>query len=448
MFISPIKKWEEKSWMKCVKCGEEVPLFGNNKFTCGCGGLYDVCHLPSFLDGQTPHSLRRLFDERRVSSANGPLQRSGVWRFYELIMPSLPVKDIVTLGEGIIPMWPARSHLSKWIGGDLDLWIMPEGLTPTGSFKDFGGTVAMSVAKASGVKRIGCASTGDTSAMAAAYAAAAGIECSVVLPSGLVTSVQLAQPLAFGAKIILIPGVFDECMRVIRELSDSGRIFPINSINPTRIEGHQATVFLACQFFGWKMPDAFVVPVGNGSNSSSIGKGMRLLHDLGICSNIAKLIGVQSKAANPLALSWEHVQMNGVVKEKHWLQAYAPLNANQLGRTAATAAFIGKPVSYCKVIREVCHSGGAVLSVLENELCEAVMVAGKDGYFICPQTGTALAGLRQAVLRGFVQKGQRVVVVSTATGLKFTEVPAEIGKDLIIKSRTTETSEIADLIGV
>ena len=433
---------EIKSVLRCMRCHAEKDLYGAKNFRCSCGGLYDVCHkgIP------WRQALLGKFDCRATPNHLSPLNNSGVWRFHEFIMPSLPCEDIVSLGEGVLPFWQAGNNLRKWIGGNLDLWIVPEGLTPTGSFKDFGGTVAISVAKKSGVKAIIVASTGDTSAMAAAYAAKAGMKCAVVLPKGKVTDVQLAQPIAHGAKVILIPGNFDECMRVVKELIEAERAFPINSINPTRIEGHQATVFLAYQFFGWEVPDAFVVPIGNGSNSSSIGKGMRLLRDLKVVDKLAKLIGVQSEAANPLASSWEEVQDEGFALPIAWSKAYKP--RVDLGETTATAALIGNPVSYEKVMREICASNGAVLTARETELNEAVLVAGSDGHFVCPQTGTALAGLRQAVERGFVKVGQRVVVVSTATGLKFSHVPVQFGKNLVIETKTCETKEVADIIGI
>lgn len=439
------------SYMRCMDCGDQVDLYGATKFTCDCGGLYDVCH---FAEDNPMNWLRR-FDDRSATGSLlaasqrhlSPLYNSGVWRFHELIMPSLPVEDIVSLGEGILPFWQAGNNLRRWVGGNLDLWIIPEGLTPTGSFKDFGGTVAMSVAKKSGVKAVICASTGDISAMAAAYAAKAGITCVVVLPKGKVTPVQLAQPIAHWAKVVVTPGTFDDCMRIVRELVDTGRTFPINSLNPTRIEGHQATVFLAAQFFGWELPDAFVVPVGNGSNSSSIGKGMRTLYNKRLVNDVGtKLIGAQSLAANPLAKTWEMSQHENVADPDLWKRLYKPFDS--IGVTTATAALIGNPVSYRKVMREINASRGAVLTAQENELNEAVLVAGSDGHFVCPQTGTALAGLRQSVERGIIKPGQRVVVVSTATGLKFPDVPVQFSKNACIESKTCETAEIADIIGV
>src|SRR5680860_309920 len=202
------------SWLECINCGHETSLLEERTFACPkCGGLYDVKHDLkglSFLKAMTD-----IFDNRakNIRIDSDPKTKSGVWRFKEWIMPSIPDNQIVSLGEGNVPIVHAGKHLSAWIG-DVDVYLILEGMTPTGSFKDFGGTVMMSVAKAAGIKAIGCASTGDTSAMAAAYASAAGIDCAVILPEGKVTPAQLAQPLVHGAKVITLPGTFDDCMTV------------------------------------------------------------------------------------------------------------------------------------------------------------------------------------------------------------------------------------------
>ena len=438
------------SLLTCMRCGDSKPLYGAVEFKCHCGGLYDVTHTWDHLQEYSPLQLRQIFDARaRPLAHNGPMTRSGVWRFQELVMPSLLPENIVSLGENATIL-PAGDRLREWVGGDLDLWVIFEGLTMTGSFKDFGGTAHVSVSKQSGVKALICASTGDTSAMAAAYAAPAGISCVVVLPRDDVSPVQLMQPLMHGAKVILVPGSFDECMRIVRELVEQKRAFPINSLHPARIEGHQATVFLAAQFFGWELPDLFVVPVGNGSNTSSIGKGSRLLKNLGFVprDERGRIISVQSTAADPLSSAWEKVQENGVADPSKWAAAYRP--RQHLGKTTATAALIGNPVSCEKVMREINHSRGAILTAREEDLNHAVMVAGSDGFCVCPQTGTALAGLRQAVSRGFVKKGSRVAVVSTATGLKFPEVVRKQseGLGLTQEAKTCSTEEVANLIGV
>ncbi len=434
--------------MQCMRCGSKVPLYGAKSFLCRCGGLYDVRHDFSEIARGGRVYWHDVFDKRCRPVRGHAETTSGVWRFTELVMPSIERYNIVTLGEGVMPFWRAGENLRNWVGGNLDLWIMPEGLTPTASFKDFGGTVMVSVAKQSGVEAIGCASTGDTSAMAAAYAAAAGMKCVVVLPKGKVTDAQLVQPLAYGAKVISIPGSFDDCMRVVRELVDAGKMFPANSLNPARIEGHQATVFLAAQFFDWCLPDWFVVPIGNGSNSSSVGKGMRTLSELGLVGRRSRILGTQSEAANPLAMSWGTVQKDGCAQasESEWMKAYKPLE--ELGDTTATAARIGNPVSAEKVMREVVSADGAVLTVSEIGLNTAVLVAGRDGHFVCPQTGMALAGLRKAVPLGLIRERERVVVVSTAAGIKFPGVVTEYGDGTVLETGSCRTEEIAEAIGV
>ncbi|HBA52267.1 MAG: Threonine synthase [Candidatus Azambacteria bacterium GW2011_GWB2_46_37] len=440
----------QHTYLQCISCDYKTDLLEERKFRCpDCGDLYDIKHNFEPLlksTGTGFNALTLIFDERAKRSVFNPkneaTRSSGVWRFKELIMPYLDEKYIVTLGEGNVPIVPAGKHLSKWLGKDVEVWMILEGMTPTGSFKDFGGTVLMSVAKAAGIQAIACASTGDTSAMTAAYAAAAGIECAVILPKGFVTSVQLAQPLAHGAKIINLPGNFDDCMRVMQELVRDYGVYPANSLNPARIEGHQTTVFLTAQFFGWQLPDWFAVPVGNGSNCSSIGKALRLMESFGR-GTISKILGCQSEAANPLAKSWAMVERGGQADPRDWKMAFRPI---QVGETTATAARIGNPVSRDKVMREIFYTSGAMQIASERDLNEAVAVCGKDGYFVCPQTGIALAGTRNAIKRGWIKKDQKVVVVSTATGLKFTDSVAAGLQNNITDAKDCETSTVAKIL--
>lgn len=446
-----------ESFLKCIRCGEKIPLYGTVIFTCRkevekskfCDGLYDVVH--DGLEKIDHNYLRMLFDSRTRQKVGDVTTMSGVWRFRELVMGSLRKSEIVSLGEGIHPFWEAGRNLRDWIGGGLDLWILPEGLGPTGAFKDNGMTAMVSVAKKNGMKVVTCSSTGDTSASLAAYGAAAGVEVVVFLPAdGNLTSVQLMQPAIHGAKIVLLPGKFDEAMNAVLELAEQGRVFPGNSINPTRIEGHQATVFLTAQFFGWELPDWFVVPVGNGSNTSSVGKGVRLLKELRMVDNTkdVRILGAQAAAASPLARSWRKVKEDGHVLFHRWKQAYQP--GTSTGITAASAMDIDRPVSHEKVMREICASKGAMVIGPEEDMFEALRMAGRDGYALCPQTGIALAGLRLAVQEKRVKPRSRVVVVSTATGLKFPDVLAKAGHDpkRIHRARSASVEEIADILGV
>lgn len=442
----------DQTWLKCISCGYIADLLLERKFQCpNCNGLFDVEHAFPEMDFRQATENFDMFAMDANFYAETPTRKSGVWRFHRWVMPHLPAEHIVTLGEGNVPIVQAGKHLREWAGLD-NLWLILEGKTPTGSFKDFGGTVMMSVAKAAGIKAVGCASTGDTSAMLAAYAAAAGIECVVVLPEKEITPTQLAQPLVHGAKVITLPGNFDDCMRVVRELVAQEKIFPGNSLNPARIEGHQATVFLLAQYFKWELPDWIALPVGNGSNCSSIGKAMRLMQQLGYKGKTSRILGCQSEAAHPLAKAWLEAKMISHDKRDYrdfgptWESVYQP--QVELGITNATAAKIGNPVSWRKVMREILAFNGRMNIVPEALLNEAVAVCGKDGYHVCPQTGTALAGVKLAVANKNLERGARVAVVSTADGLKFTDSAARDLLGNIVKAKSCRTDEVAALIGV
>jgi len=396
------------SFLQCMACGYQADLLLERHFRCPeCNSLFDVCHN---IKHQEAWRWQDAFDRMLVS----PMSVSGVWRFKPWIMPGLASRDVVTLGEGNVPIVPAGKKLCDWIGGELDLWLMLEGKGPTGSFKDFGMSVLVSVAKAAGINHLACISTGDTSAALAAYCAAAGIACTVILPLGKITDEQILQVKMFGATVILVPGSFDDCIPILNVLVSEYGVYPGNSLNPARIEGHQATVFLAAQFFGWQLPDWFVVPVGNGSNCSSIGKALRLMASQGF-KVPTHILGCQSTAAAPLYRSWVRAGGPQATKEL-WQAAYRPVKVRS---TIATAARIGNPVSWQKVVREVMSSHGAMALARESELRRAVEVCAHDGHFVCPQSGQAFAGLRQAVKKGLVKPGSRVVVVCTADGLKF-----------------------------
>ena len=231
-------------------------------------------------------------------------------------------------------------------------------------------------------------------------------------------------------------------MKVLEELVHLFGAYPGNSLNPTRIEGHQATVFLTAQFFNWNFPDWYVVTIGNGSDVSSVGKALRFLKELGFDAK-SRILGCQSEAANPLYLSWLK-KSEGMITEKEWLNLYS---STEVGETIATAARIGNPVSYKKVIREIVASEGIMAEAIESLLKEAVIVCAKDGHFVCPQTGIAMAGLKRAVKRGFVKSGERVVIVSTADGLKFTR-PFAFFKGNIFSAPDCKTETVAKILGI
>jgi threonine synthase len=430
-----------QTWLSCMKCGRKADLLKERHFVCpSCGGLFDVEH--DFSAISHPVTQKLDFSDRMSTFSHkaGNWRQSGVWRYRELIMPYLPAEHIVSLGEGNVPILRAGKNLCEWVGHE-NLWLILEGMTPTGSFKDFGGTVLISVAKAAGIKAVVCASTGDTSAMAAAYAAAARMMCAVILPAGKVTSVQFAQPLVHGAIVITLPGNFDDCMEVARQLVTEYGAYPANSLNPARIEGHQATAFQIAHFFDWQMPEWIALPVGNGSNCSSVGKGMKLLHVLGFVPKTSHILGCQSRAACPLAKSW----LRGLAQDTidGWLAQYKKM---RVGETTATAARIGNPVSAEKVMREILSSHGVMEIAEEKDLNKAVAVCGQDGIFVCPQTGIALAGIRNAVRSGRIKKNHAVVAVSTATGLKFTESAVKPLEKTIIRLDKISTKAVAKIL--
>jgi len=426
-----------QTWLQCMRCGKRADILAERLFECpDCGGLFDVEH--DFSGIGDVSLLKEEFGARMAdfNHMNGAVGQSGVWRYRELIMPHLPKEHIVSLAEGNVPILHAGKNLCRWIGNN-NVWIILEGMTPTGSFKDFGMTVLVSIAKAAGIRAIACASTGDTSGAVGAYAAAAGMTSVVVLPFGKVTPVQLVQSGIYGSIVITLPGNFDACMTVMKELVTDYGVYPANSLNPARIEGHQATAFQIADFFDWEMPSWIALPVGNGSDCSSVGKGMRLLKRFDFVPQTSRILGCQSEAACPLASSW---QKNAAA----WASSYHPML--KLGDTTATAARIGEPVSASKVMREISASNGAMQIASEYELNEGVAVCGSDGIFVCPQTGTAIAGARNAVRNGTIGKDETVVIVSTATGLKFTESAARHLEGKIINLDTVSTAAVAKIL--
>jgi threonine synthase len=259
------------------------------------------------------------------------------------------------------------------------------------------------------IRAVGCASTGDTSASLAAYAAAAEIPAIVVLPRGKVTVAQLVQPLANGAVVFAIDTDFDGCMAIIQRLADDEGLYLANSMNSLRLEGQKTVSIEIAQQFDWEVPDVVIVPAGNLGNISAFAAGFEMMRDLGLVSRVPRLIAAQAEAANPLYLAsldaWH----------------FKPVTAKP---TLASAIQIGNPVSVHKAIGALRRSGGTVEQASEQELADAVARADKTGMFACPHTGVALAALIKLAERGEIGPSERVVVISTASGLKFTDFKA------------------------
>jgi len=382
----------------CVDCGASHPAF-ELRYRCGCGGTLDVAHDLPALRGRIGFEL---FDRRLASKA--PADRSGVWRFRELILP-LAEGEIVTKPEGNTNLYRSEP-LASWVGIDDVAW-KHEGENPTGSFKDRGMTVGITVAKKLGMSRVACASTGNTSASMASYAAAAGMKAYVFIPEGKVAFGKLSQALAYGATTIQIAGDFDSAMRLVQEACAERGVYLLNSINPFRIEGQKAIAFELLQDLGWAVPDWIVVPGGNLGNSAAIGKGLAELLELGLIPRLPKLAVIQASGANPFAAAF---------------RAGTPVVPLAGAETRATAIRIGDPISWRKSLRGVVASGGLVDEVTDQELLDAKAHLDASGIGAEPASAASVAGARKLAASGVIGRGERVCGILTGHLLKDPEI--------------------------
>lgn len=389
------------STLRCIACAQ-IEATDTARFRCSaCGDLLAVEHDLEALAARLGDDPKELF-ARRLQELSPPYV-SGVWRYHELILPDLPREAIVALPEGNTPLY-RRSALTRWLDV-AELAIKHEGENPTLSFKDRGMTAGVSWAKHVGAQRVACASTGDTSAAMAAYAAAAELPAVVLLPHEKVSAEQLAQPISYGARVLALETDFDGCMALVKQLTDSGAIYLLNSMNPFRIEGQKAIGIEAVHQLGWQVPDWFVVPVGNAGNISALGKGLAELHALGLIDRLPRIAGVQAQLANPFYQSFrggfaQHIRITA-------------------GATIASAIRIGDPVSHDKAKRAVQACEGVVTEVDDVATLEAKALCDAAGVHICPNSGVALAGAKRLRDEGVIAASDSVVVIATAHGAKF-----------------------------
>jgi threonine synthase len=378
-------------------------------YTCPhCGGLLEVAHDTEALRKRSGSAWMRLFEDRAGTTV-WPFG-SGVWRYKEWVVPSLDDENIVSTFEGNTNLFRA-TRLGEQIGVP-DLWVKQSGNSHTGSFKDLGMTVLVSVVKqmirqGKPIRAIACASTGDTSASLAAYGATAGIPTIVFLPQGKVSRAQLIQPIANGATVLALDTDFDGCMAIVKEVTKDNTIYLANSMNSLRIEGQKTVGIEVVQQFDWEVPDWFVIPVGNLGNISALGKGLLQMKELGLIDRLPRLAAAQAANANPFYQSY----LNGF-REKVRLKART---------TLASAIQIGDPVSYEKAVATIRTFDGVVEEASEHELADAAAMADRTGLYTCPHTGVALAVLIKLVKKGIIRSHERVVVIATAHGLKFTQ---------------------------
>ncbi len=382
----------------CVECGASHPGF-ELRYRCGCGGTLDVAHDLPALRGRIGFDL---FDRRLASKT--PADRSGVWRFRELILP-LAEDEIVTKPEGNTNLYRSEP-LASWVGIDDVAW-KHEGENPTGSFKDRGMTVGITVAKKLGMHHVACASTGNTSASMASYAAAAGMKAYVFIPEGKVAFGKLSQALAYGATTIQIAGDFDVAMRLVQEACAARGVYLLNSINPFRIEGQKAIAFELLQDLGWVVPDWIVVPGGNLGNSAAIGKALAELLELGLIPRLPRLAVIQASGANPFATAF---------------RTGTPVVPLPAAETRATAIRIGDPISWRKSLRGVVASGGLVDEVTDQELLDAKAHLDASGIGAEPASAAVVAGARKLAASGVIGRGERVCGILTGHLLKDPEI--------------------------
>ena len=373
-----------------------------------CGDLLEVVHDVAALRARSAAEWKDLF-ARRWRSIEEPWG-SGVWGKHEWVAPGVEPRNIVSMGEGTtaltrVPKFAAALGLG-------DVRVKQCGTSHTGSFKDLGMTVLVSmvnqmVATGRPIRAVACASTGDTSAALAAYAAAAGMRAVVILPRGKISTAQLVQPLAAGALVLAIDSDFDGCMRLVQELAEREAVYLANSMNSLRVEGQKTVAIELVQQLGWRVPDWVVIPGGNLGNVSALGAGFELLLALGVIDKRPRICVGQAAHASPLYASYR--------------AGWSDLIPVKAQTTLASAIQIGNPVSFKKAVRALRACDGVVEIASEAELADASAHADRDGLFTCPHTGVALAALAKLAARGTITRDQDVVVISTASGLKFAD---------------------------
>jgi len=419
--------------LRCVECSTLYPGMEAGwkpRYRCDCGGVLDVELAPP----TGAKGLRQLFDERAsvpptwpVNTGNILPDHSGVWRYRELILP-VPGQYIVSRPEGNTGLYPVGTEncgtgrighrqIGSYAGLD-HLFLKHEGENPTGSFKDRGMTVGVTMASLLGAQAVACASTGNTSASLASYAAQAGMRGIVFLPAGNVTVGKLAQSLAYGATTIQIDGDFDAAMQLVEQVCNELGIYLLNSLNPYRVEGQKSIGFELLQQLNWQAPDWLVLPAGNLGNTSAIGKAFRQAYQLSLISHMPRFASIQAAGANPFYRSF---QQGFTMRE--------PVQA----QTVATAIKIGDPVSFTRARRVIEESNGLVEEVTDAEILAAKTIIDRSGLGCEPASAATLAGIRKLVERGVMKRDESVVGVLTGNLLKdtLTGIP-QTGENIVV----------------
>ncbi len=376
--------------LKCIECGREYSK--EDIYTCECGGLLEV----SIKDADISFKLDGLL--------------SGVWKYRSL----LPIKiDPITLKEGNTPLYRCKKieEILKKEGVNSEVYVKHEGANPSGSFKDRGMTVGVTKAIELDKKAVACASTGNTSASMAMYAAKAGIRAYVLLPAGKVALGKVAQALMHGAKVIGIRGNFDQALEIIREICKIEGFYLLNSVNPFRLEGQKTIAFEIADEIG--VPDRVILPVGNAGNISAIYKGFKELVKFGLTDSIPKMTGIQAKGANPV--------FRAIIEGKK------DIDPVKNPETVATAIRIGQPVNAKKAIRAIYESKGTAEEVSDEEIIDAQKIlASLEGIGVEPASAASIAGLIKLAKEGVIENGEKIVCITTGHLLKDPETVIKV----------------------
>jgi threonine synthase len=400
---------EFSAWFGCINGCDVTYDLSEIVYSCEkCGSLLEVQHDKDALRDRSMEEWKDLFDQRHGTTKIP--YGSGVWGKKEWVCPSVDDENVVSLYEGFTNLFPA-SRFGDELGLN-DLWVKQCGQSHSGSFKDLGMTVLVSmvnqmISDGQNIPAVACASTGDTSASLAAYCAAAGLQSIVILPQNKVTTAQLIQPISNGALTLSLDTDFDGCMEIVQRLCEDNNVYLANSMNSLRVEGQKTLSYEITQQFDWEPVDYVIIPGGNLGNVSALGKGFREMHDVGLIDWKPRIVCAQAEQANPLYRSY-----------KNNFETFEPVKAQS---TQASAIQIGDPVSRKKAISVLKEFDGIVEQASEDELANAAHRADRTGLFSCPHTGVALAALIKLVNKDVISPDDRVVVISTATGLKFTD---------------------------
>ncbi|MGE5556647.1 MAG: threonine synthase [Methanocella sp.] len=375
---------------ECINCKTTYSIDEIVYFCRKCGDILEIKYDPQEL-------------AEAAKTSDWKTKPLSVWRY----RPFMPIHDstkLVTLGEGGTGLHHSI-HLGKELGVT-NLYVKNEGENPTGSFKDRGMTVGVTKAVELGVRHVICASTGNTSAALAAYAARAGTKCTVLIPSGKIAYGKLSQAMIHGAKVLQVRGNFDEALEFVLKLGETHRdIYLLNSINPFRIEGQKSLGYEICEQLNYDAPDRIIIPVGNAGNISAVWKGLKEFYELGLIKKLPKMTGIQAAGSAPIAQAIK-VNSEKIVPVEH-------------PETIATAIRIGAPVSWKKAVNAIRESGGTAETVTDDEILDAQKtLAQTEGIFVEPASASSLAGLKKLVNNGTIQRDERVVCITTGHGLK------------------------------